>query len=119
MPDPDSTEATAEPGVDTAPGSPSPEPIGPGRHRARSLRWAERLLLVVAAGCLGSYLWATLDARIFQAMEERRLERELSGQQSEPELPSDEGMPDRPRRVTLPFRVEPGEPIGRIDIPRL
>lgn len=40
-------------------------------------RWIERLLLVVGFACLGTYGFAFVDARLFEAEQNRRLEEEL------------------------------------------
>jgi sortase A len=111
----------AGPAADPPDPAPAPPPQPGAPDRARLLRWAEALLLIVAITCLGIYAWATLDARLYQAAEERRLERELDAA-----LPGDEGVPDPVnRRVSallppLPsLPVAPGDPIGRMEIPRL
>jgi sortase A len=79
----------------------------------RNRTWVERLLLLVALVCLGTVAYSTLDARIFQAIEARRLERELTRRP----VP---GLSPGARRAALPpLDVAPGEPVGRIEIPRL
>lgn len=40
-------------------------------------RWIERLLLIVGVACLGIYGFAFVDARLFEAEQNRRLEQEL------------------------------------------
>jgi sortase A len=108
----------AGPGADPAPAPPPQgDPLPGTPDRARLLRWAERLLLLVALACLGIYAWAQLDARLFQAAQERKLDAELAAAKT---LPGDEGQPDRRASRNLPpLAVEPGEAIGRIEIPRL
>jgi sortase A len=117
MPEQSVSTTTSGPDAVQAPGPPLLEPGAP--RRARSPRWAERLLLLIALICLGTVAYSTLDAKIFQAIEARRLEQELT-RQPVPELPPDEGPSDRARRAALPpLDVAPGEPLGRIEIPRL
>lgn len=122
---PETSTVTANgPGVDQAPGSPSPGPGAPAgarpRRPRRPLHWAERALLLVALVCLGTYAWATLDARIFQVYEDWRLQRELSRRPAVVSVQSPVAGEQGPaRRVLPPFEVEPGDSIGRMDIPRL
>jgi sortase A len=40
-------------------------------------RWIERLLLIVGVACLGTYGFAFVDARLFEAEQNRRLDQEL------------------------------------------
>ena len=40
-------------------------------------RWIERLLLIVGVACLGIYGFAFVDARLFEAAQNRRLDQEL------------------------------------------
>jgi len=71
------------------------------------LRWLERLLFLTALLCLGTWAWVTLDARLYEHRQERRLA-------------------ERPHRATsaeAPAQPAPplaeGDYIGRISIPRV
>jgi sortase A len=102
------------PAGNPAPGAPAPGAPVSGGRRGR-LRWLERSLFLIAALCLGAYVWATADARFFQAVEERQLERRLA-EAGQPAVPAEPGAPARP---VPPAHVEPGESLGRMEIPRL
>jgi sortase A len=101
------------PGAIPAPGAPV---------QRRRLFWLERTLYAVAAVCLGAWLYAMVDARLFQTLEEWRLERRLAeAPAAVPELPGDDpgGAPPVQDLRVVPAGVEPGESLGRIEVPRL
>ncbi len=108
-----------------APGAPASGLPAPAARRR--LRWLERSLFLIAALCLGAYLWSAADARLFQAFEEWRLERRLARSDVSQELPGDAGstLPPAetaagpPARPVPPSPVKPGESLGRLEIPRL
>jgi sortase A len=120
MADPDLPAPETPPGAVAAPGGLVSEATAPALRRRRFL-WVERGLLLVALVCLGVWAYAALDARLFQAWQEHRLEQELAeapAGQGPAVLPGDEGAA-YPRASAPPAGIEPGEPIGRIEIPRL
>jgi sortase A len=82
----------------------------------RRWQWLERLLFLVGFALLGYYGYVTLEARLYQAMENRELDAILA---SAPER-DDAGAPATPT-PTPTRRVPPahGSVIGRIEIPRL
>jgi sortase A len=97
--------------------------LAPGRRPARSrrtaLRWAEWLLLVVGGLCLGYFLYTYAEASLYQAFEDRELDKILgdaavsgtSGTGREEVAPTPEAAPRR--------TFAPGSTVGRIEIPRL
>ena len=97
--------------------------LAPGRRAARSrrptLRWAERLLILVGIGCLGYFLYTYAEASLYQAFEDRELDKILndatvagtSGTAREEVGPAPETVPRR--------TLAPGSTVGRIEIPRL
>src|SRR5688572_15892923 len=72
----------------------------------RPLLWLERLLLIIGAAGLGYFLYVSIEARLYQAMENRELDTILAA-----------GPPAMPLPSLAP--VLPGSAIGRIEIPRL
>ena len=90
---------------------PDNEPVDPRRRRRRRAlgRWLERLLFLIAAGCLGYYLYVYEEARLYQSFEDRELDAILASGAS----PS-----TRDQRVPRAAPAE-GSTIGRIEIPRL
>jgi sortase A len=89
------------------PGSESADTTRRRRHHVR--RWLERLLFLIAAGCLGYYLYVYGEARLYQAFEDREIDTILASGASP--AASDRNEP----------RLAPaeGSTIGRIEIPRL
>jgi sortase A len=80
------------------------------RRRPRSLRrWLERFLFLIAAGCLGYYLYVYAEARLYQSFEDNEIDTILASGASS--TTADRIAP----------RPEPakGSTIGRIEIPRL
>jgi len=90
---------------------PDNESVDPRRRRRRRAlgRWLERLLFLIAAGCLGYYLYVYGEARLYQSFEDRELDAILASGAS----PS-----TRDQRVPRAAPAE-GSTIGRIEIPRL
>jgi sortase A len=79
----------------------------PRRRGHRLLRLLERLLLVAGLAGLGYYSWATVEAKLYQAYENRQLDAILASAPASPERPV--------TRVPL----APGSVMGRIEIARL
>ncbi len=79
------------------------------RRRRHARRWLERLLFLIAAGCLGYYLYVYGEARLYRSFEERQIDSILASGA----LPPASG-----RTVPRPLPAE-GSTIGRIEIPRL
>ncbi|HEX7181809.1 MAG TPA: class D sortase [Thermoanaerobaculia bacterium] len=50
----------------------------------KNLRWLERLLLLIAIICLGSYAYAFFDTRLYEYQQSRRLEQALQEQAKHP-----------------------------------
>lgn len=101
------------------------------RLRKETLRWIERVLLVVGILALGSYAYAWIDARWVQYQENRRLEEALAaapqaqtpasetdalGSFQQAEAPPEAGLGPEPDLGPAP-ELEEGELIGRIEIP--
>ncbi len=88
---------------------PHAAPAAPARHR---WRWLERLLLVIGVVCLGYYAYVSAETMLYQAYENRELDRILQSAPaaggSEPTAPA----AARPRPTA-------GSVMGRIEIPRL
>ena len=79
----------------------------------RVLRWLERGLLTLGIACLGYYGYVSAETALYQAYEDRELDKVLASVTA-PEAP---GAPTG----VAPARVGPAprSTIGRIDIPRL
>lgn len=87
-----------------------PHATPPRRH---SLRWLERLLLVIGIVCLGYYGYVSAETALYQAREARELQAILA---SVPDRPaSAAGTPVVRRREPPP----PGSALGRLEIARL
>ncbi len=88
---------------------PHAAPAAPARHR---WRWLERFLLVIGIVCLGYYAYVSAETMLYQAYENRELDRILQSAPaaggSEPTAPA----AARPRPAA-------GSVMGRIEIPRL
>ena len=97
--------------------------LAPGRRPARpprkTLRWVERLLILVGIVCLGYFVYTTAEASLYQAFEDRELDKILndatvtgtSGTARDEVAPA---LQTAPRRT-----FAPGGTVGRIEIPRL
>jgi sortase A len=79
------------------------------RRRSRASRWLERLLFLIAAGCLGYYVYVYAEARLYQSFEDKEIDTILASGASP--IASDRSAP-RPAPAN-------GSTIGRIEIPRL
>jgi len=88
----------------------------------------ERLLFLVAAACLGYYVYVTAESYLYQAYENRELDEILNSRLSDTEQPG--VSPNTPSAETTPApdsvsptapapRPRSGSIIGRIEIPRL
>jgi sortase A len=84
---------------------------------ARRWQWLERLLFVVGFALLGYYGYVTLEARLYQAFENRELDAILASaprHAGESTATAADGRVSKRREPPLP-----GSVIGRIEIPRL
>jgi sortase A len=105
-------------------------------------RWAEIALFSIAFLCLGTWAWSYLDSHVYQAYESWRFERALEAHPAAPAaplspaspgtrptaLPADEGSPipapaappaAPPPQAQAPPRPDEGDPLGRLEAPRL
>ena len=78
----------------------------------RALRWLERLLITIAVVCLGYYGYVSAETALYQAVEERELDKILTSV-SGPDPPA------TPRQNAHRVKPAKGSTIGRIEIPRL
>jgi sortase A len=81
------------------------------RSRSSPLAWLERVLLVIGFVLLSYYGYVSAETYLYQAYENRELDRILA---SAP--PAAVTAPGTPARRVAPAN---GEPLGRIEIPRL
>ena len=89
------------------------------RSRRTTLRWVERLLILIGVVCLGYFLYTYAEATLYQAFEDRELDKILndatvsgtSGTAREEVAPAPEAAPRRTYAA--------GSTVGRIEIPRL
>jgi sortase A len=89
---------------------PGSESADTTRRRRRDVRrWLERLLFLIAAGCLGYYVYVYAEARLYQSFEDREIDTILASGTSP--ITADPRAP-RPAPAN-------GSTIGRIEIPRL
>jgi sortase A len=83
----------------------------------RMMRWTERLLFAASLALLAWCGYVVLDARIFQQVEDTRLDGLLRvSQETGPMAPRNPSSTVRPARLTP---APAAGPIGRLDIPRL
>lgn len=75
-------------------------------------QWLERMLLVIGLVCLGYYVYVSIEARLYQEIENRELDSILASGPPPATIPL---MPPPAPRV----RPSPGSAVGRIEIPRL
>jgi sortase A len=73
--------------------------------RRPALHWLERILLAIGVVCLGYYAYASAESLLYQAYENRELDAILASRAA----PAGDSRP----------LSKPGDPVGRIDIPRL
>jgi sortase A len=95
--------------------------LAPGRRpapsRRKTLRWAERLLLVVGLICVGYFLYTYTEAWLYQAFEDRELDKILNDTSA---TGTSGTAPEAPAPRAVPRRTfAPGSTVGRIEIPRL
>jgi sortase A len=80
------------------------------------VRWLERVLFTIAIACLGYYGYVSAETALYQAFEERELDRILASVDAPTvEAPSPGGEP-APAASRAPAA---GSTIGRLEIPRL
>ena len=93
--------------------------IGAAAHvrigRRRTLRWLERLLIVVGVLCVSYYTYTYAEARFYQAFEDRELDKILNSASSAAPAAATEVAPVQASQRTVPT----GTTVGRIEIPRL
>jgi len=90
----------------------------PARSRRKTLRRAERLLLFIGVICVGYFLYTYAEAWLYQAFEDRELDKILSD--TAPTGTSGTTEETIPRAGALPRRTfAQGSTVGRIEIPRL
>jgi sortase A len=90
----------------------------PARSRRRTLRWAERLLVFIGVICVGYFLYSYAEAWLYQAFEDRELDKILSDTAPIGTSGTTEDVAPQPR--TVPRRTfAQGSTVGRIEIPRL
>jgi sortase A len=97
--------------------------LAPGRRAARSrrktLQWAERLLLLVGVICVGYFLYTYAESRLYQAFEDRELDKILS-ESAATGTSGTASETGAPAPLTVPRRTfAAGSTVGRIEIPRL
>src|SRR5262245_57768981 len=95
-----------------ADGDPVP-PVGATYVRRRAVRWIERLFIAFGVLCLGGYLYAAAETRLYQTSEDRELDQSLKSAAPAATVSQAVDAPVPPR--TIPA----GTTIGRIEIPRL
>jgi sortase A len=82
------------------------------RRRSRRLKWLERILFVAGLICLGYFAYVSVEARLYQAIENRELDLILAS------VPP--ALTPAPTTAPIkPVRPSPGSALGRIEIPRL
>jgi sortase A len=89
--------------------------LTPGRRtglRRHVLRWSERLLILVGVLSLAYFLYTYIEARLYQAFEDRELDEILSSAETTRELAAPAPAPRR----AIPAA---GSMVGRIEVPRL
>jgi sortase A len=88
-----------------------------------SVRWFERILLLVGLVCLGTYAYAFIDARLTDREENRRLDeaiREHRGAASgASETDSFTSFAAEGAAQAEPPKLSEGELVGRLEIPRV
>ena len=94
-----------------------PLPPHANRPRRATVRWLERILFLIAFACLGYYAYVVVEARLYQAMENRELDAILASAPP-PVAPGPPLSTSAPRPRPRP-RPAQGSVIGRIEIPRL
>lgn len=83
----------------------------------RAVRWLERILFSIAIVCLGYYGYVSAESALYQAYEERELDRILASAPPRPELEPAGGAPAE--AAAVPRAPTAGSTLGRIEIPRL
>ena len=87
-------------------------------------RWTERLLLLIGLGCLGTVAYAYFEARLTSLQEGRRLDEAIREHRRSAGQPATATETDsfaalKPAAALAPPKLEEGELVGRLEIPRL
>jgi sortase A len=82
---------------------------------SRIWEWLEAILLVVGVACLGYYAIVSIEARLYQEIENRELDMILSSAPTMSTSPGESASPG----ATASVQPDRGSAIGRIEIPRL
>jgi sortase A len=85
-------------------------PHADGRPPRRGLARLERLLIVIGVICLGAWMYVSLEARLYQRLEDRELDAVLRSK-AQPLVTESSSV--------APKRLPAGTVIGRVEIPRL
>ena len=84
----------------------------------RTLRWLERVLLVIGIVCLGYYGYVSAESALYQAYETRELDAILASAPPPPPVTAaTRGRPDVAPAARKALKA--GTAVGRIEIPRL
>jgi sortase A len=87
------------------------------RLRREAMRWSERLLILVGILCVAYYLYVYAEARLYQAFEDRELDKILNSAAVTGTSGASSGTLTH---AALPQRTIPaGTTVGRIEVPRL
>jgi len=90
----------------------------PARSRRKTLKWAERLLLIIGAICVGYFLYTYAEAWLYQSFEDQELDKILN----ETAATGTSGTAPEagaPTARAVARTVAAGSTVGRIEIPRL
>ena len=95
--------------------------VFPHRRKRPALRWVQRVLLALGVAMVAYVGMSLLDAKVFQAYENRRLNEMLSNTR----MPAALDEPELPRSSSESFevvhrsRTAPGSMLGRLEIKRV
>jgi sortase A len=90
----------------------------PARSRRKTLKWAERLLLIIGVICVGYFLYTYAEAWLYQSFEDQELDKILN----ETAATGTSGTAPEagaPTARAVARTVAAGSTVGRIEIPRL
>jgi sortase A len=88
-----------------------------GGFRVSSVRWFERILLLVGLVCLGTYAYAFIDARLTDREESRRLDEAI--REHREGASATDSFTSFAATEAEPPKLEEGELVGRLEIPRV